>query len=407
MRLRRLLLALYAGSLVARGLQVPVSAPAALSQCEAAAVAAAERGDVPAALAFAAGVASAPAWSAILARLAADASPALLRCAEQMYETGLSITDLDARANDATRGRLPPELPAGCIGGGAAKILGAPPPMLWCDGAAGTRAVAEVDCAGRDASFVRKTLDAARSRREPVVLRNVGVAWRALVTWDADFLAAALPRAMCRVAESRGVAFCRESHADVRAGVLLAPSKLVSLSGADFLRALRGGTLVDAGECLFPGGALTWYAQANTPQTLRGDVDLEALGLAAGQPDSRIWACAAGTFSPTHYDETDSVLVQIRARKRLLLWPRATSLGTLRPHAPGTALARRAAVDVSDSAHAAALPPSDVARVVADAREARLEASDAIWFPAEWAHFTEALAAADGDAFSVSLSLRE
>ena len=113
----------------------------------------------------------------------------------------------------------------------------------------------------------------------------------------------------------------------------------------------------------------------------------------------RLWVSAPGTVSPLHYDLTDSYLCQVRGTKRLLLWP-SKSLRALDPYPPDHALARRLRVGVTGDE-----PPAKLRRpwrwrarrAVGRPLEAVLRPGDVLYFPANWAHHTEALVVDDDE----------
>ena len=385
------------------------------------------------------------AWGALLVALAERRSPAVLRCVETMFHDGLGFDDLDGEAVAALRGLVPPAVGLDdeeeeeiapwrrVFSRGRRRRMDAPAdaveakaPELWVEAKASVRAV---DCDGSESAA--EALAAARAAREPVILRGVGARWPAVTdSWDAETIAAAFPAALvCRVSPSLGVSFCRESHPRVASGAAEPPSKSVVLAGPAAARRLRGEPglrRVVYGDA--PEEHL--YVQALAPPSLLRDVDLGFIvdGNAA-TPPARLWACRGGVFSPLHFDAQDSHLVQITGEKRVLLWP-PEALPALRPYASASHLARRLRVDVcsagagaaeaalvrgddsglpvdadADADADAARPPTGDAAyglVRSGALEALIGPGDALWFPSDWAHHTEARGP-----LSVALSLRE
>jgi len=116
-------------------------------------------------------------------------------------------------------------------------------------------------------------------------------------------------------------------------------------------------------------------------------------------PLGRLWVSAPGTVSPLHFDATDSYLCQVRGRKRMLLWP-AALLDQLRPYPPEHVLARRLQFDVTGGA-----PHADAHREVGAPMEVVLQPGDVLYFPAQWAHYTEALPAHVDGRLGASFSL--
>ena len=317
-------------------------------------------------------------WSELLETLAASRSPGLLYFCELMYHDGVFLSDLDKK--EVAR-LLPPELdPEG-------SILGAlrseprfrkrqwPEEQRREEEMTLPRATAVRTVAVRDADEARRALNEARARREPVLLRGVGSDWP---RWTSETLAT-LPRAVCRVSASRAVSFCKESHPLIAEGHIAAPSCAVSLTGQEAARRV----MEETDEMV--------YLQALAPLRLLRDLDLSFLPPMQG-PLARIWASQCGVSSPTHYDATDSHLLQIAGHKRLILWPPST-LPKLNPVSEGP-LARRCHLSFEKK-----VDPL----VEATALEAYLKPGDALWFPSYWAHHTQAV----DDPLSISLSLRE
>jgi len=323
------------------------------------------------------------AWSEALSALAAERSPALLYFCELMWHDGVRLSELPADVE----GLLPPEVDCG----DDVKILEVlrshrrfasrrwPSPEKERRGLriAPTRVVRTVEAS----EGAREALASARRRREPLLMKGIATSWRSR-RWSLETLAEWFPRAVCRVAPTSAVSFCKESHPLVANGVVAAPSVAVSLTGSEAAR-----RLLRADE--------TVYVQALAPADLVAtDIDLGYLGSASQLP--RVWASRVGVSSPLHYDATDSHLVQVRGTKRLLLWPPST-LPELQPVLGDHPLARRCQLDLFSG---------DAEAVQSTALVAVLEPGDALWFPRDWAHYTEAVPGRDGD-LSISLSLRE
>ena len=91
-----------------------------------------------------------------------------------------------------------------------------------------------------------------------------------------------------------------------------------------------------------------------------------------------------GAVSPTHYDRDASLLVQIAGRKRMLLFP-PDQLECLLCYPEQHLLRRRARVNL------AAVEEDGGLRSRLCAIEVMLEPGDAVFFPPEWAHYTESL----------------
>jgi len=374
-------------------------APPAPSRASAvdACVACAKSGDLAGALTHleaARGTArSAEAWEAVLVGVARSGSAALLRIYESFLHDGAGALSPEAAA--ALAGRVPPAVGGDDDAAAAipAPALG-PPPPLWVRP---RKSVDEVECRGDGGAAAAASLAGARTARTPLILRGVGSDWPALA-WDAATIAGAYPGGVvCRLSETRGVAFCRESHPRVLAGDFAPPSRAVVVPPAAAARRLRG----EGAPPLVYAGGEHLYAQALAPPRLVRDIDLAFLGRSSLAAVPRVWACRAGIYSPLHYDAQDSVLISVVGGKRLLLWP-PDALDALRPEPDDSPAARRCGVDVREGADLDG--GIDRARIEASALEAVLGPGDALWFPSRWAHHTEATGPGG---LSVALSLRE
>ena len=342
------------------------------------------------------------AWAAVLDGLAAGGSAATLRFFETMLHDGFGWADLPRASALRLEGRAPP--PALSSGYDAVAPVIEPLPELWVSV---TKRVEEARANHGEA------LDAARRNKTPVLLKGAFSAPQ----WTARSLARSFPAgAVCRVAPSAAVSFCRESHPDVVDGVTKALSRALVVPAAELETRLNGEA---ASPFVYPNGEHL-YVQALAPPSLLRDVDLSFLGNFGARDACRVWACRGGVYSPLHYDAQDSHLVQASGSKRVVLWP-STSLEALRPYDAASPLARRLRVDVRvdgmNAAEAAlrrgderGLPAGETGpsgegayeQVARGAVEAILEPGDALFFPADWAHHIESR----GD-LSVALSLRE
>ncbi|KAJ1630353.1 hypothetical protein T492DRAFT_1003864 [Pavlovales sp. CCMP2436] len=337
-----------------------------------------------------------------------------------MFHDGVRVRDLPFHVRTILEGKLPPEISASpgdddYIEEGAAVPLAVyPAPGIWVRPAG---AVPEVG-----AAEVARGWALADATKGPVVFRGVGSHWPAVSEWRrVGAIAEQLPFAMVRVATGPAIAFCRETHLDVKTGVVQPPSRVVAMPFAQFCRRLRQGR-GGLAPLLTPAGGLgegeqeCCYMQALAPDGLMADAHVEEL-LAprtgdGPTPMGRIWMCAAGVWSPAHYDAVDSLLWQAVGAKRMVLWPpRATKL--LRPYPAGHALERRVQLELTGARPEEAL----AVEVEAQALRADLRPGDAIFFPAGWTHHTEALHEGVGegcdepssswtDGISISLGLR-
>ena len=254
-----------------------------------------------------------------------------------------------------------------------------------------------------------EALDAARRNRTPVLLKGAFSAPR----WTARTLSENFPAgAVCRVAPSAAVSFCRESHPDVVDGVTKALSRALVVPADELETRLNGEA---ASPFVYPNGEHL-YVQALAPPSLLRDVDLSFLGNFGARDACRVWACRGGVYSPLHYDAQDSHLVQATGSKRVVLWP-STSLEALRP-STSSPLARRLRVDIRRDAQPRrrplrrgderGLPAGETGpsgdgayEQVARAPSRHVRARRRAFFPADWAHHIESR----GD-LSVALSLR-
>ncbi|GAQ89297.1 hypothetical protein KFL_005080060 [Klebsormidium nitens] len=110
--------------------------------------------------------------------------------------------------------------------------------------------------------------------------------------------------------------------------------------------------------------------------------------------EPRLWMSPRGAVSPLHFDASPSCLLQVRGRKRMLLYD-SRDLPALYPYPDDHPLRRRAQVDPTAPALSAFPAFAEVA-----ALEAALCPGDVIFFPRRWAHYTES------QDFSMSVSCR-
>jgi hypothetical protein len=97
----------------------------------------------------------------------------------------------------------------------------------------------------------------------------------------------------------------------------------------------------------------------------------------------RVWISPQGAVSPLHYDTSASFLAQVRGTKRMLLVP-PDQLECLYPYPDTHLLRRRSRVNVAQP---------DMARFPlfawVAAQEVVLRPGDVLFFPQQWAHYTE------------------
>ena len=134
------------------------------------------------------------------------------------------------------------------------------------------------------------------------------------------------------------VTFCRESHPDVREGLVAPPSRTCVMKVAEFSRRLRrrrGGL-----RPLLYGEGERVYLQALAPHAM---MQLTDFGFLAAPPErpvlGRLWVSAAGTYSPMHYDCQDTYLCQARGH-RLRAWARVRASQPALPRQPPRSGAR-------------------------------------------------------------------
>lgn len=273
-------------------------------------VASANRGDLAAALGHleAARINQDPdlneAWAAVLDGLAASRSAATLMFFERMLHDGYGWADLPRATAQALDGLAPP--PAVATGFEAVAPVMEPLPELWVDTSTKVK-----EARGDHAA----ALNTARRHRAPVLLKNVGMKWP---EWTASDLARGFPAgAVCRVAPSAAVSFCRESHPDIKSGAVKALSQALIVSSLEVERRLSGDA---AAPFVYEGGEHL-YVQASASPALLRDVDLGFLGNFKARDACRVWACRGGVYSPLHYDSQDSHLIQVTGSKRVVLWP--------------------------------------------------------------------------------------
>ena len=358
--------------------------------------------------------------SLVLDCLEAGMPTYVYRIIEEGAADGLRLGDFSDQTRDLLKGKVPPEAEEYHADASSSptttppltKLLADPLPPLWVQPA--NSAVA-FDCRS-NCPDLEDNLAAAWAAIEeadaPVLLKGVGSHWPALSSWTLPALRSTMRRGMVRVSPSPQVTFCRESHPDVRAGLLTPPSRTLLMSIDEFVDRLHVGR---AGRppLLYGTDSERCYLQALAPHALMRDVDFSFLR-ASQQPPSfgpdegsdptgdavgqsvpsvlgRLWVSAPGTVSPLHYDLTDSYLCQVRGTKRLVLWPPETSLGALDPYPPAHAMARRLRVDVTTARGSGPLDDASRREIEETAVEAVLEPGDVLYFPADWAHHTEAV----------------
>ncbi|EOD17245.1 hypothetical protein EMIHUDRAFT_118624 [Emiliania huxleyi CCMP1516] len=290
--------------------------------------------------------------------------PVLYRVWEEALIDGLLPADLDSETRAALDGRVPPE----AASSGAdllpvqeeeepAPLLSAALEPLWVRPSGSVR---EYDCTRPEG--LSAAWEAVAAGDAPVLFRGVGRRWAALRSWTLPSLARSLARGMVRVSPGPAVMFCRESHPLVRSGEFEPPSRILSMRGAEFVHRLRRGLWVQYLQ--LP------RLQALAPPSLMADVDFGFL------PEA----------PPGGYA---SVLgrLWVRGAKRMLLWP-AGLLRALRPYADDHPLARRLQLPLTGPRPADA----ELAAAGDACLEAQLRPGDVLFFPARWAHHTEATA---------------
>jgi len=276
---------------------------------------------------------------------------------------------------------------------------------------------------------------------QPVLLRGLAKDWPATRRWSFWSLlreggGGGGLRGKARAAPSLAFPFCEPALRDLLVaarGPAAAPSLEVDdLSASEFVRAmlLRQAPTTTGTSAGAPAAAAlarlppSWgrpylYLQAELPEAhpMRADVQqglqelltlLSSSSAASGDGAAairvaqapRLWASARGSVSPTHFDRDASLLVQAVGRKRMLLFDPDT-LECLHPYPEQHLLRRRARVNLAAAEEERAAGAGGGGGGARDslrslrsrlsAVEVVLEPGDAVFFPPEWAHYTESL----------------
>eukprot|EP00899_Mesostigma_viride_P010045 jgi/Mesvir1/19041/Mv12803-RA.2 len=253
----------------------------------------------------------------------------------------------------------------------------------------------------------------------PVVVVGGAARWPAASKWDLNFMSRQKDfEGRVRISPTMAFTYCEESHPSIISGAVTPPSRTAVMSAAEFaLRLQRRESSIAAVNSWQPQPPFfmtpteRYYLQAKLNDKLMADVDLllpsvtGILGTAArGASDSIpilsqppfVWLSPAGAVSTLHYDASESFLVQLKGRKRMLLFA-PEDLHRLYPYADDHPLRRRAQVDPC-------LPDLERFPLFEEARgrvmEVVLNPGDVLFFPGYWAHYTESMD------LSVSLSFR-
>lgn len=287
------------------------------------------------------------------------------------------------------------------------------PPRLQIDATVANNAAAATALASALASAKSMASFAA----EPVLLRGLAANWPAVAggacsSWSfSQLLDDDKLRGKARAAPSLAFPFCEPALRDVLVaarGAEAAPSLEVDVAASEFVRAM----LLQQPPASSPPAALAGLPRAwarssdcTTPylylqavlleghrmhDAVKGGLDHLLALLRSAAPDAcvvqppRLWASVRGAVSPTHYDRDASLLVQIAGRKRMLLFP-PDQLECLLCYPEQHLLRRRARVNL------AAVEEDGGLRSRLCAIEVMLEPGDAVFFPPEWAHYTESL----------------
>ncbi|KAK9816704.1 hypothetical protein WJX72_003966 [[Myrmecia] bisecta] len=261
----------------------------------------------------------------------------------------------------------------------------------------------------------------------PLLLQGAALEWPATELWSLDWLAAnhGSFRGMVRISPSMDVKYCNSRLSRLltaaTCGSYIPTSATTMMSMAEFAMRLRADC--PQPSLRYPGQEFC-YMQAAVPKRLLKDIQpdqhwafnsrgisaISSINVVTGwlqmagdwQPrDSgkdlllaRMWVSPAGTVSPLHYDIPDSILTQIRGRKRLLLWQRE-DLHRLYTYPMWHPLFRRSRVNPV----APDLAKYPLYQGVA-VYEALLNPGDLLFIPSCWAHYTESLD------MSISISTR-
>ena len=201
------------------------------------------------------------AWAAVLDGLAAGGSAATLRFFEAMLNDGFGWADLPRATafKDLRDGAPPPHYHLAMM------------PWHLSSNRCPSSGFLSRKAWRRPATNHGEALDAARLNKTPVLLKGAFSAPQ----WTARTLSENFPAgAVCRVAPSAAVSFCRESHPDVVDGVTKALSRALVVPADELETRLNGEA---ASPFVYPNGEHL-YVQALAPPSLLRDVDLSFLG---------------------------------------------------------------------------------------------------------------------------------
>ena len=231
------------------------------------------------------------------------------------------------------------------------------------------------------------------------VLRGAasGAAFAAPREWSFASLAAAGLRGSSRRSATPDFTYCEEMHPAVAAGTFAPPSTSRPMSALEWAaRAALGARERAAGPFYYLQAALT-----GSPLESEAEAAASAAAAAARLPGGRAtqppraWCSRAGYVSTLHYDASDSLLMQLRGSKTVVVWPRA-ALESLRPYPDSHPLRRRCRADPRLPAGA----PEGVPAGGAGGRVATLRPGDVLVLPACCAHWTRS------DTAAISLTAR-
>eukprot|EP00160_Parvularia_atlantis_P013746 Unigene3025_Nuclearia_a/m.9303 Unigene3025_Nuclearia_a/g.9303 ORF Unigene3025_Nuclearia_a/g.9303 Unigene3025_Nuclearia_a/m.9303 type:complete len:440 (+) Unigene3025_Nuclearia_a:51-1370(+) len=220
------------------------------------------------------------------------------------------------------------------------------------------------------------------TQRTPAVLRRSAPAspvrhWAALERWTWPYLAARIDSATAYVQAER---LNRHWTPGTRMQLLLnvsRPHEPIDVSGASLAE-----LVAHAGA---DGPYLYWSTRLEYFPALAADVDVRALRGARRHSLENVWVSSRGLIVQAHYDLYNNMFVQVRGRKRFLLFPPEDRhrLYVFPQHHP---YARRSQVDI--------LAP-DLARhpnfAEATPYEVVVHPGDLLVLPPCWFHFIESL----------------
>lgn len=235
----------------------------------------------------------------------------------------------------------------------------------------------------------RAAFEAVVRERLPVVFRGAAAAWPCTQRWTAEYLRA-------RLADKQVVATrapTRQFRADPERGHY-APTDMQKMSFGEFL----DRTCTDRAATEHASYYLHRQNLEQQLPELRADVVVPEYLQGASLLLTSLWMGPAGSVTPIHHDFTDNLFVQVRGRKRVILYepdPEAAFYRLPFRAAQGRSSWHLSRVGSADSADLDAHPLFSQAR----AFEAVMEPGDILLIPNFYWHEVHSL-----DSPSISLS---